>query len=170
MDEHIANTPHATAAMLEITPVTLRRWCEYHAAHLSPVANPLPGKARRFTGRDVEVLKHVRSLRARGLTVNDINEQLAGLTFAVIDTDEQGADSGELAPSDAPGGLQPALAPMVASEYIMTIERRFEALEAAGKENKQNQRDAIYLIAIGITIGLAFSALMIGLAGLYGGN
>ena len=38
MDEHITNTPHATAAMLDITPVTLRRWCEYHAESLRAYA------------------------------------------------------------------------------------------------------------------------------------
>lgn len=167
MSEHIANTPHATAALLDITPVTLRRWCDYHAAHLSTVANPLSGKARRFTGRDVEVLKHVRSLRTQGLTTADINEQLAGLTFAVIDTDEHRADSGEIVPQTAPEGLQQAPAPIVTVDTIIAIQRQIEALQQARQEDVRSRRDAIYLIAIGIVIGLLFAVGMIVLAWLY---
>jgi len=40
------------------------------------LANPPAGQARRFTGRDLEVLKHVKSLRAQGLTVARINNFL----------------------------------------------------------------------------------------------
>lgn len=85
MNEH---TPHSTANMLEITPVTLRRWCAAHAEFLSPGANPPErGEARRFTGRDIEVLKHVKSLRAQGKTEGKINEQLRTLTFPEIEED-----------------------------------------------------------------------------------
>ena len=162
MDEHPTNTPHATAAMLEITPVTLRRWCEYHAEHLSAGANPPAGKARRFTGRDLEVFKHVRSLRALGLTVADINEQLQSLTFAIVDNDEQpAADSEELAPLASQEGLQQA--PAFPPEYFMSIERRFEALEAS-------RRDNVSWFALGFLVaGFLFLGMVL-LSWLYGGN
>lgn len=148
MSEHPTNTPHATAAMLEITPVTLRRWCEYHAEHLSPGANPQAGKARRFTGRDLEVFKHVRSLRALGLTVSDINEQLQALTFAVVDNDEQSAaDSSELAPTTAQDSLQ----------------RQIDGLQAA-------RRDNVTWFALGFLVaGFLFLGMVL-LSWLYGGG
>ncbi len=154
--------------MLEITPVTLRRWCEYHAEHLSPGANPPAGKARRFTGRDLEVFKHVRSLRAQGLTVSDINEQLQALTFAVVDTDEQSAgDSEEIAPRASQEGLQQTPGPIMAPEYFISIERRFEALEAARQEDRRDRFDRLTMLGLGICIGLLFSVGMIVLGWLY---
>ena len=165
MSEQPTNTPHATAAMLAITPVTLRRWCEYHAEHLSDGANPLAGKARRFTGRDLEVFKHVRSLRAQGLTVSDINEQLQSLTFAIVDTDEQSApnghpDSEELAP------LASQEAPQSTQAIIMVV----ESLRSEVKAIQEARRfDAVGLVGLGIVIGLVFATMFIALASLYGG-
>ena len=147
--------------MLEITPVTLRRWCEYHAEHLSAGANPPTGKARRFTGRDLEVFKHVRSLRAQGLTVSDINEQLQSLTFAVVDTDEQpSADSEELAP------MASQEAPQSTQAIIMVV----ESLRSEVKAIQEARRfDAVGLVGLGIVIGLVFATMFIALASLYGG-
>lgn len=163
MTEHITNTPHATAAMLEITPVTLRRWCEYHAQHLSAGANPPAGKARRFTGRDLEVLKHVRSLRAQGLTVADINEHLAGLTFAVVDASEQTTgESKEIASLSSPEGLQQSPGVIVALE---AMQRQIDAIQQANR----GRFDTVTVLGIGICIGLLFAVGMIVLAWLYGG-
>jgi DNA-binding transcriptional MerR regulator len=168
MSEHLTNTPHATAAMLEITPVTLRRWCEYHAAHLSAGANPLSGKARRFNGRDIEVLRHVRSLRAQGLTATDINVQVAGLTFAVIESDEQSpsADTAIAPTSTAPDAAQASPAILVSLD---AMQRQIDAIQQVTNEGKRIQRDTIYLISIGIMIGMLFTVGMIVLAWLYGG-
>jgi len=170
MSEQIANTPHATAAMLDITPVTLRRWCEYHAGHLSTVANPLSGKARRFTGRDVEVLKHVRSLRAQGLTTADINEQLAGLTFAVIDTDEHRADSGAIVPQNPPDGLQQAPASIVTADTIISIQRQIEGLQQARQEDLRGRRDAVQWFAFGFLVAAFMFLGMVVLSWLYSGG
>ncbi len=78
-------TPNEVAELTGIAAHNVRRWSEYHAMYLSGSANPPTGQARRFTGRDIEVLKHVDCLRKLGLTVPVINEQLKGLTFAEID-------------------------------------------------------------------------------------
>ena len=153
--------------MLEITPVTLRRWCEYHAEHLSAGANPPAGKARRFTGRDLEVFKHVRSLRAQGLTVADINEQLAGLTFAVVDTNEQSAaDSEELASVGSQEGLQQTPGVIVALE---AMQRQIDTIQQAAQHANGRRFDTVTVLGIGICIGLLFAVGMIVLAWLYGG-
>jgi len=167
MSEHQTNTPHATAAMLEITPVTLRRWCEYHAEHLSTGTNPPTGKARRFTGRDLEILKHVRSLRALGLTVADINEELQSLTFAVVDNDEQSAASVAIAPTTVQEGLQQAPGVIVALE---AMQRRIDAIQQASQHANRQRFDTITVLGVGICIGLLFAAILIGLAWLYGGG
>jgi DNA-binding transcriptional MerR regulator len=166
MAEH---TPHATANMLGITPVTLRRWCAAHAAYLSPLANPPErGTARRFTGKDIEVLKHVQSLRAHGTTEAKINEQLRTLTFAEIDNSEQDTDIVE-APQDAQdaqNALDAQHSTPALTVALFDLERRIDAkIEAI-----QRSREPSFVVGLGlgaIGMGILF-LLLIGLAVLYG--
>ena len=154
MSEH---TPHSTANMLEITPVTLRRWCAAHAEFLSSGANPPErGEARRFTGRDIEVLKHIKSLRAQGKTEAKINEQLRTLTFPEIEIiDTPGLNENNVL--DAPSSLQDAqqafLTPVRLLEDLeKRIEAKFEALE-------QRTRPPWWWLVAGIGIGLRLAVV-----------
>jgi DNA-binding transcriptional MerR regulator len=122
-----AFTPNEVAQLTGIAAHNVRRWSEYHSNHLSPLANPPTGQARHYTGRDIEVLKHIDSLRKLGLTVPVINEQLVGLTFAVIDTDAIAATSTAL--PTAPDAPDRASASLVALDAINTLQRRVESLE-----------------------------------------
>jgi len=165
MSEH---TPHNTANTLGITPFTLRRWCDYHAAYLSPLANPPAGQARRFTGRDLEVLKHVKSLRAQGSTVARINEQLAPLTFAEIDTNEQDTKVVE-APQDAQDAQDARLAtpaPIVALDDLKTL---IGALESSRIKEDKITRHSLTMFGAGFIAALLFVLVIVGLAVLYGG-
>lgn len=172
-----SNTSSQTLAISEAAEAigvsihSLRRWCEWHKAHLSPGANPPAGQARRLTGVDIEVLRHVKALRSEGLQTVAINEQLAGLTFAEIDTgDHSPVDSEEIEPTAAQEKLQQTPGPIMAPEYFMAIERRFEALEAAMQEDQRYRFDQLTMLGIGVCIGLLFCAILIGLAWLYGGG
>ena len=158
-------TPNEAAQMVGTAAHNVRRWTEYHAAHLSPLATPAPGQARRYTGRDVEVLKHVKALRAQGLTVPVINEQLAGLTFAEIDT--TAADSEELAPLASPGELQSTQALIMVVESLRS---EVNAIQQARQEERHNRIDTVTAIGLGLCMGLLFCAILIGLAWLYGGG
>ena len=161
-------TPNEAAQMMGTAAHNVRRWTEYHAAHLSPLATPAPGQARRYTGRDVEVLKHVKALRAQGLTVPVINEQLAGLTFAEIDTEvHDSVDSGEIAPATAQDGPQSTQAFIM---VVQDLQRRFEAIEQARHDERHNRIDTVTAIGLGLCMGLLFAAILIGLAWLYGGG
>jgi len=157
-------TPNEAAQIVGTAAHNVRRWTEYHATHLSPLATPSPGQARRYNGRDLEVLKHVRSLRAQGLTVAVINEQLAGLTFAEIDTNS--ADSEELAPVAAQEGLQQAPALIVALE---AMQRQIDGIQQARQEDRRARVDQLTMLGLGVCFGLLFCAILIGLAWLYGG-
>lgn len=163
MSEH---TPHNTADTLGITPFTLRRWCDYHAAYLSPSANPPAGQARRFTGRDLEVLKHVKSLRAQGLTVARINEQLAPLTFAEIDNSEQATDLVE-APQDAQTAQDRTDSALAVRVALVDLERLIDAkLEAIQQAKEPSFTMGLLLGVVGM--GIIF-LVGLGLAVLYGG-
>lgn len=52
------------AKMLDISTPALRKWSIQYAEHLSPDANPGPGKARRFTENDVSLLQQIANLRS----------------------------------------------------------------------------------------------------------
>jgi len=162
-------TPHEAAQAVGVGVQSIRRWCEWHAAHLSPMASPGPGLPRRLTPRDVEVLKVVKDYRYQGLQTDVINEQLQGLSFAEIDN-QVDSETYTVAPTDAPASPQQVQAMLAVIETVNAVQRRLEAVEAVGKVSQQNRRDAIYLIAIGIVIGLLFAVGMIVLALLYGSN
>ena len=151
-------TPNEAAQLVGTAAHNVRRWTEYHGAHLSPLATPPPGQARRYNGRDIEVLKHVKALRAQGLTVPVINEQLAGLTFAEIDT--SAGDSEELAPLASPGELQ---SPQALVMVVESLQRQIDGIQQA------RRFDAVGLVGLGIVIGLVFATMFIALASLYGG-
>ncbi len=150
---------------------TIRNWCRGYGVFLSPCASAI-GEARAFTGRDMEVLKYIALLRSEGMQKGAIVQRLGETTFSEIepdDTIEPTNDSTELAPLASQEGLQQTQGAIVAPEYLMTIERRFEALEAARQEDKRDRIDRLTMLGIGICIGLLFSVGMIVLAWLYGG-
>lgn len=161
-----------TADHLDVKAVTLRRWADYHAMHLSPGANPPTGIARRFDSRDLEVLKTVKSLRDDGLSTARINERLAGLTFASIDTTEveqeamaPGGHSTELSAVGQQEGLQSTQGIIVALQAMQT---QIDAIQQARQEDRRPRLDIITAIGIGICIGLLFAVGMIVLASIYG--
>ncbi len=163
MSEH---TPHATANMLGITPVTLRRWCAAHAAFLSAGANPAErGEARRFTGRDIEVLKHVKSLRAQGKTEAKINEQLVTITFPEIETSaHKDANVIVSAIPDAPDGVRSDLAPIAIVDDLQT---RVALLERSSSEAQKEQRGFVQGLAIGFIGAALFFLILVLLISIY---
>ena len=150
------------AEAVGVTIHSLRRWCEWHATHLTPGANPTPGHARRLSGVDIEVLRHVKSLRDEGLQTIAINEHLATLTFAEIDNLDQTNTALESSPAlpDAPHATP---APIVAQDYYLSVERRLVALERSW------QPSTITALGIGFLAACMLFLLLIGLAVAYGG-
>ena len=151
-----------TADMIGIKAGTLRRWAEYHSAYLSTTANPLAGQARRFTHKDVEVLRMVAELRSQGLTVGGINDRLSAITFPDVEESEPTNDSTELASVASQEGLQQAPGVIVALE---SMQRQIDAMQQANR----SRFDTVTVLGIGICIGLLFAVGMIVLAWLYGG-
>lgn len=159
-DRQTTITPSAAAQRLGVEVYTVRRWCDWHAAHLSASASPGAGALRRLTQSDIEVLSMVRDLRAQGLHTETINEQLEGVTFAVVDTDEQSAaDSEELAPPASQEGLQQAPALLM---VVQDLQRQIDGIQ-------QSRRDSVTWFALGFLVaGFLFLGMVL-LSWLYGG-
>lgn len=160
------------AAAVGASVHSLRRWCEWHAPHLSSGANPTSGQARRLDRRDIEVLRYVKAQRDEGLQTLAINKQLKGLTFAVIDKPSTGEQ--QIDEPAALEGLGDAPSDIVVSSAINAIEtlnRRVEALETIRQTPAPvvAQRDATVAFGLGFVAALLFVLLIVGLAVLYGG-
>jgi DNA-binding transcriptional MerR regulator len=167
-DKQTTITPAIAAQRLGVEVYTVRRWCDWHAAHLSASASPGAGALRRLTQSDIEVLSMVRDLRAQGLHTETINEQLEGVTFAVVDTDEQSAaDSEELAPMASQEGLQQAPPVLVALQAMQT---QIDAIQQARQEDRRPRFDIVTAIGLGFVGGLIFMLAVIVLAWLYSGS
>ncbi len=163
-------TPQEIQNTLGITSITLRRWCDYHKAYLSTGTQPRNGQARRFTGRDLEVLRHVQSLRDQGMTTVIINEHLSTLTFAEIDN---APNDTTLAIVDAPEQPRATPAALVTVDTIVDIQRQIATLQQSVNEGKQAPAprglEWFSGFGFGFVAALLFVVVILGLAVLYGG-
>lgn len=153
-------TPAAAGEILDVSGMTIRRWCAAHADHLSAGANPAAANTPRLlTARDVEVLKHVKDLRSQGLTEVSINERLTGITFGEVDPPLQQA---------AETHQEPAVA-FLAPALLDALTQRLDAAQAAAE---RAQRDKLWVFIVGFAVGIAAMAalllIMLGLAALAG--
>ena len=163
-------TPHEAAALVGVAVHNVRRWAEYHAGYLSATASPPTGQVKRFTGRDIEVLKHVKDLRALGQTVAVINEQLKSLTFAEIDNSPDNAMTVDTvaqttltAPPAAQDGPHAAAPLALSSAALERVEERLDRLERS--------REPAFAVGMGVGFIAAMLLMIVILivAVLYGG-
>lgn len=143
--------PHDLAGMFDISVMTIRRWAEYHAAHLSDGANPTTGQPRRFTWTDVETMRKIKAWRDNGLSVDAINAKLTEAN-AEANTAVTVAVSAEPVPAsqETPSASQ---LPMVALD---DLEKRIDAkLEAMEQRNRPN----LWWFAAGLAAGLGMAAV-----------
>lgn len=64
---------------------TIRNWSKEYARHLSDDANPPAGTERRYSERDVAILRMVRSMREDRIPTSDIHARLQDATIPVMD-------------------------------------------------------------------------------------
>lgn len=146
--------PIDVAKMSGASVQTVRRWTDLFAGFLSESANALPGEPRLYTWADVELIKQVKALRDQNVPVELIPDRLSRPT-TIPSTVTQ-----EIALPDDQASQHITPASIIGQEYLATIERRLEAVEASRKDFVQG-------IALGfIGAGVLF-ILLIGLALLY---
>lgn len=150
-------TPSEAARRLDTGAHNVRRWAEWHAEHLSQAANPGQDRPRRFTLRDIEVLRSVKALREQGLQTDTINQQLAQITFAIVDT--PGPVEG---PPDALEAHTALTAPIQALvQALAPFDARLAKLEA--------RRFDVASFAYGVIVAGIFFLLLLMLAVLFRG-
>lgn len=162
--------PHDVAGMFGVSVMTVRRWAEYHKAHLSDVANPPPGEPRQFTWADVEKFRQIKAWRDEGLTVEAIKNRLSGtITEAITPTVMANSTSEAIeAPQNEPESQQGAILPLQAIEHYQAIETRLALLERsaqtteqARQEDRRLLRDGLTMFALGFIAALLFVILLL---------
>ena len=155
MNEQTTLTPAKAAELVGVEVYTIRRWCDWHAAHLSPGASPGAGALRRLTMRDIEVLKTVRDLRAQGLTTATINEQLAGVTFPEIEPGDQVDTALDAHPASPEGPGAAQLPAPVQNDLALRLDR----LERSLVEVQGAARPNWWWFAVGLGAGLGLAVV-----------
>jgi DNA-binding transcriptional MerR regulator len=148
--------PHDVAGMFNVSVMTVRRWADYHKAHLSDLANPLAGKARAFTWADVKKLRQIKAWRDSGLSVEAINNRLSGTVTESI-TPTVMADSFnaiQTAPDSTPASI-------VVLDAITTLQRDVAALKASSQTPVTSQRDGVIMFGVGFIAALVFVVLLL---------
>ena len=129
-------------------PNTVRTWSgeEVFGPYLSPYANPEPGGERRYTERDIRILKTAAILQKRGMKIKDIIPRIAsGEIIEELDPLEELAETAE-SPRE-PSTILPA--PLSLSNQIELFVRPYESqisrlsadLERE-RENLEKEREA----------------------------
>jgi len=77
--------PTEAAAIIQISPSSLRSWCSTFAAFLSPQANPGAGSERLLSAHDLAVLQRVKELRAQHKSYDAIISQLQSEDVASLE-------------------------------------------------------------------------------------
>ena len=75
-------TPAQVAQTLSVPPSTLRRWAKHFASYLSPQN----GKKRTYTVADLDTLRRIQELSAKGLSYDQIAQTLTLVSAPPADT------------------------------------------------------------------------------------
>ena len=143
--EYQAFTVSQAASQLGVSPSSVRRLCSEYVSHLSDGANPGKGSVRKLSEADVQTLSEVIKLKAQGLSVENIRQQLGSMVFHTAIEPARAAQVASGA----------AIVPAVVVDSLQAIETRLTALEA------QRQRfDVAYLVAIAFIAGLLLGLAM----------
>lgn len=152
-------TPADVAEILQVNPHTIRRWCVAHAAHLSHGATPGNAAPRRLTGRDLEVLRAVATLRAQGLKETAINERLAKITFVEVDNPAHDSQENPLQRFATPH--QTAQDGLLLPVAIDALQKRLDAVDRHFERLERNQRDRVLIFIAGAAVGLVAAILLL---------
>ena len=153
------------AAIVGISPSSMRNWCTQFGVHLSAGASPSPGVERVLNDNDVAILQQIHQWCSEHRTYEQIAALLAELDTAtlqpyveVIATEDP---TPETKPTEAPQDLITALAILQSiNDRYNQLERRIEAQET--KPNSEITAFALGILAAGVVLLIAVALFWLG--------
>jgi DNA-binding transcriptional MerR regulator len=112
----------------KLPTTTIRNWTTEYARHLSADANPPAGTERRFSERDVAILRMVRSMREDRIPTSDIHARLQDVTIPVMDVISVD-ESTESPPESITVAAEPLQLPSPILNDLVTRVQRAESLD-----------------------------------------
>lgn len=163
--------PTEAAAVVQISPSSLRVWCSTFSEFLSPSANPGAGAERVLSPRDIAILQRVKELRDTGATYAAISEMLRNEdtgalqphidlqpTVTVLDAPETHLQA-PTAPQPAPQAIELYTAVLQANAAIQS---RLDSLQQQVDSQRQQGASRVTLFFVGLLIGLLIAVLIVG--------
>lgn len=158
-----AYTPSEAAALIKISPSSLRNWCGQFRKFLSAGATPEPGGERILTGRDVAVLQFVKERRDQHRGYDQI---IAELEASPPTEDTIYIDTTATPVTESPQQPASALRPVTGTDIALQV----VAAMTAQRDDLQRQIDALGSVqadrltwfAYGLLAGLMLAMVGIG--------
>lgn len=143
--------PTEAAALIQISPSSLRSWCGTFAQFLSPGANPGANVERLLNDRDIAILQRVKELRDQHISYADITARLQNEgTEALQPYIDLQPDTPTATPTEAPTALPSDLALQIMSG----IDQRFNALQTRIEAQESKNASRLTHLAFGFIAGV----------------
>jgi DNA-binding transcriptional MerR regulator len=147
-----AYTPTAAAAIIGVSPSTLRNWAAQFSRFLSPGATPSAGADRVLTGADVAILQRVKELRERRLSYDDIAAELETMPAEIAPYIDVQPSAEPLQQPTAP--LQPVTGTDTALQVLALVDNRYNEIQRQMEALRSAQVDRLTWFVWGFLCGL----------------
>ena len=142
------------AAIVGVSPSSLRNWCKQYAAHLSPGASPPAGSERILTPADVATLQHIKAQRD---LLKDYDQIVAELATMPIEATIAPYIDATATPQPQDSAQQPqaALQPTDILQALQTLtDDRYSLLQQRMEAMERRQGDSLQWFMFGIVAGV----------------
>jgi DNA-binding transcriptional MerR regulator len=147
-----AYTPAAAAAIIGVSPSTLRNWAAQFSRFLSPGATPSAGADRVLTGADVAILQRVKELRERRKSYEDIASELEAMPTELSPYIDVQPSAEPLQQPTAP--LQPVTGTDTALQVLALVDSRYSEIQRQMEGLRSAQVDRLTWFVWGFLCGL----------------
>lgn len=149
-----AYSTSAAAAVVGISPSSLRNWCRQYAAYLSPGASPPPGAERALSPGDVATLQRIKALRDELKDYDTIIAELATMPIESAAMPYIDATT-TLQPTAPPQQPQNAVQPADVLQALQTLtDERYSQLQRRLDAMERRQGDNLQWFMFGIVAGV----------------
>lgn len=142
------------AAIVGVSPSSLRNWCRQYAAHLSPGASPPAGTERVLTPADVATLQYIKAQRDALKDYDAIIAELSTMPLDVAATPYIDVEA-TLQPTAPP---QQPQAPLQAVDVLAALQSiaddRYSQLQRRLDDMERRQGDKVLWFAFGVVVGV----------------
>lgn len=153
----------AAAAVVGVSPSTLRNWLRQYAKHLSDGATPPPGQDRILTDADVAKLQFVKAQRDALKDYPDIAAELAAMPADTALQPYIDVTPSTPVATPTPALQQPAISADLVQALQMIVARQDSDLQRQIDEIRETSIQRYQGFVLGILVGVIITAIVLAL-------